>query len=184
MPSAEHRIIVLIGPGGTGKGTLAQRLIAADDSLWLSRSWTTRPQRPGEPDDAYVFVDRSTFQAHAAADGFLEWAEFLGNLYGTPMPESTAERDVLLEIEIAGARQVLERHPDATVILLLPPSEEIQAERLRGRGDPESHVQARLEEGRLEVAHGREIAHHAVVNEDLEQAVGEILGILASLRRN
>ena len=184
MPSAEPRIVVLIGPGGTGKGTLAERLIAADPSLWLSRSWTTRPRREGEPDDAYVFVDRETFEAHAASDRFLEWAEFLGNLYGTPVPEPTIDRDVLLEIEIAGARQVLERHPDATVILLLPPSEEVQAARLRGRGDPESHVEARLEEGRREVAHGRQIAHHEVVNEDLEQAVAEILGILDSLRQD
>jgi len=175
---------VLVGPGGVGKGTVATRLIERDPMLWLSRSWTTRPQRPGEADNAYVFVDRDTFLANVEAGGFFEWAEFLGNLYGTPVPEPTIDRDVLLEIEIAGARQVLERHPDATVILLLPPSEEVQAARLRGRGDPESHVEARLEEGRREVAHGRQIAHHEVVNEDLEQAVAEILGILDSLRQD
>lgn len=163
---------------------MVERLLAADPSLWLSRSWTTRSRREGEADDAYVFVDRPTFEAHVANDGFLEWAEFLGNLYGTPVPDLADGRDVLLEIEIAGARQVLERHPEATVILLLPPSEEVQAERLRGRGDPESHVAARLEEGRREIAHGRALAHHEVVNEDLEQAMGEILGILRELRQN
>jgi guanylate kinase len=162
---------------------MAQRLLDADESLRLSRSWTTRAQRPGEPDDAYVFVDRPTFEQRIAEGGFLEYAEFLGNLYGTPVPEPSEVDDLLLEIEIAGARQVLEHHPDATVILLVPPSEEVQAARLRGRGDPESHVEARLAEGRRELAHGREIAHHEVVNEDLEQAAAEILGILSSLRR-
>ena len=182
-PVAEPGILVLIGPGGTGKGTIASRLLATDPNLWLSRSWTTRPQREGEDDDAYVFVDRPRFEAHVAQDGFLEWAEFLGNLYGTPNPVPPEGRDVLLEIEVEGARQILDRHPSATVILLLPPSEAVQEERLRRRGDPEHHVQRRLEEGRSEVAQGRELAHHEVVNDDLEQAVGEIIGILEALRR-
>lgn len=182
-PVAEPGILVLIGPGGTGKGTIASRLLATDPNLWLSRSWTTRPQREGEDDDAYVFVDRPRFESHVAQDGFLEWAEFLGNLYGTPNPVPPEGRDVLLEIEVEGARQILDRHPSATVILLLPPSEEVQEERLRRRGDSEDHVQRRLEEGRSEVAQGRELAHHEVVNDDLEQAVGEIIGILEALRR-
>jgi guanylate kinase len=181
-PSAEPRLVVLIGPGGTGKGTVAARLVEADDRLWLSRSWTTRPPREGEHPEAYVFVDRASFEAHHAGGGFLESAEFLGNLYGTPVPEVPEEREVLLEIELEGARQVLARRPDATVILLVPPSEEHQEARLRGRGDPDEHVVRRIEKGRQELAEGRQIAHHEVVNEDLEQAVGEVLGILASLR--
>lgn len=180
---AEPRILVLIGPGGTGKGTVAGRLLDHDPGLWLSRSWTTRERRDGEPEDAYVFVDRPRFESHAAEEGFLEWAEFLGNLYGTPNPVPPEGRDVLLEIEVEGARQILARHPKARVILLLPPSEAAQEERLRRRGDPEHHVQRRLEEGRTEVAQGRQIAHHEVVNDDLEQAVGEIIGILEALRR-
>ena len=181
-PSAEGRLIVLIGPGGTGKGTVAERLIAADDRLQLSRSWTTRPPRATEPPDAYVFVDRPRFEAHAAAGGFLEWAEFLGNLYGTPVPDLADGSDVLLEIEVQGAHQVLSRDPEAVVILLVPPSEEVQEARLRGRGDEEEHVAKRLETGRHELEQGRRIASHVVVNDDLEQAVTEVIGILASLR--
>lgn len=180
---ADARVIVLIGPGGTGKGTLAERLLAADERLWLSRSWTTRARREGEREDAYHFVDRETFEAHAEQGGFLEYAEFLGNLYGTPLPEAPDGLDVLLEIEVEGARQILERDPSATVILLLPPSEEAQEARLRSRGDAEHHVVSRLEKGRHEVAVGREMAHFEVINDDLDQAVGEVLGIVEDLRR-
>lgn len=180
---AEPQILVLIGPGGTGKGTVAARLLHHDPELWLSRSWTTRPRREGEDPDAYVFVDRPAFEEHVGAGGFLEWAEFLDNLYGTPVPQPPEGRDVLLEIEVEGARQIIDRHPDAVVVLLVPPSEEVQEARLRGRGDPDSHVSRRIEEGRAELAAGRRIAHHEVVNDDLDQAVSDILGILEGLRR-
>ena len=182
--SAEPRLIVLIGPGGTGKGTVASRLVEQDPSLWLSKSWTSRPPREGEGPDDYVFVEREAFEAHVEQGGFLEWAEFLGNLYGTPVPDAEPDRDVLLEIEIEGARQVRALRPDATVILLVPPSEEHQEARLRGRGDPEEHVLRRIEKGRAELAQGRELADFEVINDDLEQAVGQVLGILGSLRKS
>lgn len=182
-PSAEPHLVVLIGPGGTGKGTVAARLVELDDRLWLSRSWTTRAPRDGEHPEAYVFVDRDRFDEHERSGGFLEWAEFLGNRYGTPVPEAPPGADVLLEIELEGARQVLEARPDAIVILLVPPSEEVQEARLRGRGDDEGHVARRLAKGRQELAEGRLLAHHEVVNDELAQSVDEVLGILRSLRR-
>ena len=85
--SAEPFIAVLIGPGGVGKGTLARRLVDADDRLWLSKSWTTRPVRATEDGTEYHFVDRATFEQAIDDDAFLEWAEFHGNLYGTPRPQ-------------------------------------------------------------------------------------------------
>lgn len=179
--SAEPFIAVLIGPGGVGKGTLARRLVDADDRLWLSKSWTTRPVRPTEDGTEYHFVDRATFE-RAIADGeFLEWAEFHGHLYGTPRPAS-GDRDVLLEIEVQGAEQVLAQDPSAVVILVLAPSMEQLEERLRGRGDADEHVQKRLASAPLELAKGHAIATHVVVNDDVDRASSEILSILEGLR--
>ncbi|HXQ43644.1 MAG TPA: guanylate kinase [Acidimicrobiales bacterium] len=176
-------ILVLSGPGGAGKGTVAARLVERDPALWLSRSWTTRAQRPGESDDAYEFVDRVDFEKRMADGGFLEWAEFLGQLYGTPHPEPPPGMDVLLEIDLQGAAQVRERDPDALIVLLLPPSPEIQAERLRRRGDDEAEVARRLETGAREERVGRALTSFVVVNNDVDQAVAEVAGILEAHRR-
>lgn len=157
-------------------------MVASDPLLWLSRSWTTRPRRPGEPDDAYVFVDRATFEARIAEQGFFEWAEFLGNLYGTPIPDPPPGCDVLLEIDLQGARQVREKQKDAALILLTVPSPEVQATRLRSRGDDEEHVQRRLAEGAEEEGQGRLIADAVVVNDDLVRATAEVAGIVDRYR--
>jgi len=153
-----------------------------DPNLWLSRSWTTRPQRPGEPDDAYVFVDRATFEERIHAGGFLEWTEFLGNYYGTPTPEPPPGRDVVLEIEVHGAQQVRARHPDAVLIFVLPPSRAEQERRLRGRGDPDDIVARRLRKADEEEPIGRAISDHVVVNDDLASTVAELASIIAKHR--
>jgi guanylate kinase len=174
---------VLIGPGGAGKGTLAAELVARDPTLWLSRSWTTRNPRPGERErDAYVFVDRPTFEDAVEQGGFFEWAEFLDYLMGTPIPDPPPGTDVLLEIDVQGAEQVLAQRPDATVILLLPPSPEVQAERLAARGDDEDHIRRRVELGRTEVERGEKIAAHTVVNDDLRKALVELAAIVDRTR--
>lgn len=175
-------IVVLFGPGGAGKGTVASRLVAADQRLWLSRSWTTRSRRPDEPEDAYVFVGRPEFEAAIARGRFFEWAEFLGNLYGTPQPDPDPGRDVLLEIDIQGARHVARLRPDALMVLLLPPSPAVQEARLRARGDSEEHIAQRLAEGVEEERAGRALAHHVVVNDTIDQATAEIASILESHR--
>lgn len=175
-------IIVVCGPGGVGKGTVVARLVEADPRLWLSRSWSTREQRLGERDDAYVWVSREQFEAHAAAGGFLEYAEFLGNLYGTPWPEGAEDRDVILEIDVQGAAQVLERVPDCLFVLLEPPSAEVQAERLRGRGDPPEQAERRIAVAQAELAEGRRLGAICIVNDDLDRTVAHVQRLIADRR--
>lgn len=130
-----------------------------------------------------MFVDRATFEANVAAGGFVEWAEFLGNLYGTPVPGPLADgRDVVLEIEVQGARQVRALDPDALFIFVLPPSRAEQERRLRGRGDAEEIVQRRLAKADEESTAAAELGAVEVVNDDLERCATEILGIIAAAR--
>jgi guanylate kinase len=173
---------VLIGPGGAGKGTVAQALVASDPRLWLSRSWTTRPPRPSEAADAYVYVDEDTFMRRVHDDGFLEWAENFGHLYGTPRPDPPPGRDVLLEIDVQGARQVVAKRPGAVVVLLVPPSAEAQELRMEARGDPADQVARRIEAGHEEVRQALDLAASKVVNNDVEQATTEVAGIVEAAR--
>lgn len=177
-------IFIVSGPGGVGKGTVVRRLLETVPDLHLSRSWTTRDRRPGEDADAYVFVDRDAFRAHVARGGFLEWTEFAGtgHLYGTPAPDPAAEGDLVLEIELDGARQVKDAHPDAVLIFIVAPSPEEQEGRLRGRGDDDESVRRRLEIGALETESGTRMADHVVVNDDLDRAAAEVADIIRKRR--
>ena len=176
------RIFIVSGPGGVGKGTIVDALVARDPQLWLSRSWTTRAQRQGESDKAYVFTDKPTFEARIAAGGFLEWTDFLGNYYGTPTPDPVVGRDLVLEIEVNGAMQVKKVHPEAVLIFVLPPSRDEQQRRLRGRGDSEARVAERLQKALDEEPVGLSLANHVVVNDDLERTVGEMMQIIGHHR--
>lgn len=175
-------VIVISGPGGVGKGTIVNEVVARDKRLWLSRSWTTRPQRPGEPDDAYVFTTREAFERRIAEGGFLEWTQFLGNYYGTPTPEPSEGADVVLEIEVDGAMQVKRLQPDALLIFVLPPTRAEQERRLRGRGDEPDRVVERLRKAEDEEPVGRRLADHVVVNDDLGATVNEMLEIIERAR--
>jgi DNA-directed RNA polymerase omega subunit len=125
-----------------------------------------------------VFVDRQSFDDLVEDEAFLEWAEFLGERYGTPWPSPPGGSDVLLEIDLQGAEQVRRRHPEAIVVMLLPPSPEVQAERLRMRGDDPETIARRVEVGRLEEERGRSIADAVVVNDDVERAVSQVVAII------
>ena len=171
-------ILVVIGPGGVGKGTVVSRLLEQDDSLWLSRSWTTRPRRPHEPEDAYTFVDRPTFEQHRDDKGFVEWDEHLGHLYGTPRVDTPPGKDVVLEIDVNGAFQVKQIHPDAVVVFIAPPDVDTLLQRLEQRGDTAEAVERRLARASMELERGPLIADHVVVNDDLDRAVQEVAGIL------
>lgn len=182
MKRSEPLIIVVSGPGGVGKGTIVKALVERDPGLWLSRSWTTRAQRAGEDDNAYVFADREAFERRIASGGFLEWTEFLGNYYGTPTPEPNDGRDVVLEIEVDGAKQVKALDPNAVLIFVLPPSRAEQERRLRGRGDPDQKVGERLRKAEDEEPVGLALADYVVVNDDLEQTIEEMLAIVGARR--
>ncbi len=174
------------GPGGVGKGTIVDAAVKRDPQLWLSRSWTTREQRPGEADDAYVFATAEDFESRIEAGGFLEWTNFLGNYYGTPVPDEESDvaggRDIVLEIEVDGAQQVKRLRPDVMLIFVLPPSRDEQERRLRARGDVDHKVLARLKKAEQEEPIGRELADHVVVNDDLEDTITEMLGIIDAAR--
>ena len=118
-----------------------------------------------------------------AAGGFLEWNEFPANgaLYGTPQIEP-GDRDVLLEIELNGARQVKSRYPDAVLIFVVAPSREVQEGRLRRRGDDEASIARRLALGEAEQKEGESLADHIVVNDDLDRAAAEVAGIISAHR--
>ena len=131
-----------------------------------------------------MFTDRPSFEAHIAAGGFLEWTEFLGSYYGTPEPEAPEGHDVVLEIELHGAQQVRERHPEALLVFVLPPSRAEQERRLRGRGDSPERIQARLTKAEQEEPVGVALADAVVTNDDLQATVAELARLIDEERAN
>lgn len=173
-------LLVVCGPSGVGKGTVIRELLQRRPDIWLSVSTTTRSPRPGEQDGReYFFVSPDQFRAIAAADGFLEWAEYAGNLYGTavaPVAEHLAAgRPVVLEIDVAGARQVRLAHPEALFVFLAPPSLTELRSRLAGRGTESAAVaEQRLRAAEQELAAVGEF-DHVVVNAQVPAAVDKLL---------
>lgn len=161
-----------------------RELVARDPNLWLSRSWTTRDRRPGEAEDAYHFVTREEFEERIAADGFLEWADFLGNLMGTPTPDDLPDGvDVVLEIDVQGAEQVLSRYPDSLFVFMDAPSREEQAARLTGRGDTPEQIERRLAHTSTERERGEALGAVLVINDRLDDTVAEMASLIAEARR-
>ncbi|MFG3818620.1 guanylate kinase [Limnothrix redekei] len=182
---ANGTLTVLTGPSGVGKGTLVKLLRERHPDLYLSVSATTRSPRDGEVDGQdYFFVSRDQFMAMAEAGDLLEWAEFAGNCYGTPR-QPIVERlargeQVLLEIELEGARQVKTTFPEALRVFVLPPSLDELERRLRSRGqDAEAAIERRLARAREEVAAADEFDQQ-VVNDDLDKALIQLEAIMFS----
>lgn len=180
--SAGSLLIVVSGPGGVGKSTVVKALVQRYPELWLSRSWTTRERRPTEDPEAYVFVSREEFEARIEAGGFVEHAEFLGNYYGTPVFEPPDGRDVILEIDVQGARQVLRKEPDAVLIFLQAPSQDEQLARLRRRGDPEEKVAQRVQKATQEADAGRELKAQIITNHDINETVETMWNVIEKAR--
>lgn len=173
---------MVAGPSGAGKGTLIRELLQRYPSVWLSVSSTTRNPRPGEKEGVhYNFLDEESFRDLAERGAFLEWAEVHGNLYGTPLEDVekiiSRGKDVFLEIDVKGARQVISRKPEAVTIFVVPPSERILEERLRGRGtEDEGELERRLQNA-LEESKEQEDYDYVVINDDLNRAVREFCAI-------
>ncbi|MCZ2205072.1 guanylate kinase [Cylindrospermopsis raciborskii] len=177
------KLIVLTGPSGVGKGTLMQKLLAQHPQLYYSVSATTRSPRPGEIDGkSYYFITPNSFQELVAQGEFLEWAEFAGNYYGTPraavLQQIQLGRSVILEIELAGARQIKASYPDALSIFILPPSFLELENRIRSRGqDSDEAITRRLNRAKEEIKAASEFDIQ-IVNDDLSTTLNELETIL------
>lgn len=176
-------LVIFSGPSGSGKGTIMKSLLASREDTVLSVSMTTRAPRPGEIDGYhYHFVTREEFQKTIEEDGFLEYAEYNGNFYGTP--EAPIRRllnegkNVMLEIEVQGAEKVMDHRSDVVSIFITTPSYEELERRLRGRGtEPEEVIQKRMKTSQYELSRAFRY-QYIVLNDEVEKAVDRITTII------
>lgn len=182
---AKGMTFIIAGPSGVGKGSVIKKVFESGRKLYFSVSATTRAPRPGERDGVdYHFISYEQFQSWIAEGAFLEHAEFVSNCYGTPKRyvDEAMDRgeDVILDIEVQGAEQIHRLRPEAVRIFLAPPSWAELRRRLTGRGtESEEKVEKRLQRSREEFQVAREY-DYLVVNDNLEQAVAEVLAIIAA----
>lgn len=172
-------LFVISGPSGAGKGTLVARLLHDVPDTWLSVSATTRAPREGEVDGVhYYFVSRERFEEMAQAGDLLEWAEYAGNCYGTPLSsvleQMKAGKQVILEIDVQGGFQIREKMPEAHLVFIEPPSMEELEKRLRGRGtEDDETIARRLKAAELELSRKEEYDIR-LVNDNLDEAARKL----------
>jgi len=181
------QLFIVSAPSGTGKTTLVERLVQCVPGLRMSRSYTSRPARVGEQDGVdYNFITRARFEEMAAAGAFLEWADVFGNYYGTGADDTEAilarGDDVVLVIDVQGARQVRSRGIETIGIFVLPPSAAVLAQRLRGRSkDSEEQIRRRLDVASTEVDEYTQY-EYVVINDALDAAVERLQFIVGAER--
>ena len=186
-PGGRGLLFIVSAPSGTGKTTLVERLVQRVPGLQMSRSYTSRHARVGERDTVdYNFISRDRFDAMVRDGAFLEWADVFGNCYGTSTADTDAllagGKDVVLVIDVQGARQVRARGIETVGIFVLPPSAEVLEQRLRGRSkDSEEQIRKRLDVACREVSDFAQY-EYVVVNDELDSAVSRLEAIVVAER--
>ena len=179
----QKQLIIITGPSGVGKGTVVKEILTRNDKFWLSISATTRQPRQGEIDGKdYYFLNKEKFKEMIAEDLFLEWAEFAGNYYGTPIDsvkeKITENYQVILEIEVEGAKQIREKFPNNLSIFLLPPSQKELENRIRNRAtDDEESIIRRLERAEFEIKSSQDF-DYVLTNQNLDETVMKIIDFI------
>ena len=179
------KLIIITGPSGVGKGTVVKELLDRNKDIWLSISATTRNPRIGEKDgENYYFISDEKFKDMIDKKEFLEWAQFAGNYYGTPLSTVNEKIEkgfvVLLEIEVEGAKQIKEKFPESLSIFLLPPSKEELEKRIRNRGtEKEEAIDRRLSRANYEIASSDQF-DFVLTNHDVDETVKEVFKIIKS----
>jgi guanylate kinase len=179
------KLIIITGPSGVGKGTVVKELLDRNKDIWLSISATTRNPRVGEKDGLnYYFISEEKFKDMIDKKEFLEWAQFAGNYYGTPLSSVNEKIEkgfiVLLEIEVEGAKQIKEKFPESLSIFLLPPSKEELEKRIRNRGtEKEEAIDRRLSRANYEIASSDQF-DFVLTNHDVDETVKEVFKIIKS----
>jgi len=186
--SKKGKVVVVSGPSGVGKSTICREVAKRLSNVYLSVSVTTRPKAESEVDGGdYWFISKEQFGERLNRGLLLEHAEVFGNFYGTPRDKVDEAleggKTVILEIDVQGAKQVKGIHPDAVMIFILPPSQKDLAERMNHRGrEGLEAVEERLDGASAEIAAAWQYYQHMVINDDLEQAVSEIVQIIQGQR--
>ena len=179
------KLIIITGPSGVGKGTVVKELLDRNKDIWLSISATTRNPRMGEKDgENYYFISDERFKDMIDKKEFLEWAQFAGNYYGTPLSTVNEKIEkgfvVLLEIEVEGAKQIKEKFPESLSIFLLPPSKEELEKRIRNRGtEKEEAIDRRLSRANYDIASSDQF-DFVLTNHDVDETVKEVFKIIKS----